>query len=70
MPGNDRRLGVGQLAVQHVQVGSTDTASQHLDPDLARSWLPVRQIGPYEGSPWLVQYHRFHGRVLQGETTL
>jgi hypothetical protein len=67
MTGNDRIFRVGQLAIQNMQVCPTDTASQHLDPDLARSRLPVRQVSPYERSSWLVQYHRLHGRVLYGE---
>src|SRR5580658_6365453 len=43
MPRNDRQLGVGQLAVDDMQIGAADAAGLDAQPNLPR---PGRGIGP------------------------
>ena len=38
---NDGQLRIGQFAVDDMQVRAADAASRYLDPDLARSRMPV-----------------------------
>jgi hypothetical protein len=60
VPGNDGHLGMRQLAVDDVQVGSADTTCGDGDSDLSGAGLPVRQLLPFERRADLVQYHRVH----------
>ena len=61
MPGDDGHLGLRQLAVDDVQVGSTDPAGGDRDADLPRPRLAVRKFRPFERLADLVQHHGVHG---------
>ena len=45
---DDRQMGIWQFAVDDMQVGATNAASQDLDANLARSRMPVGEIGPFQ----------------------
>jgi hypothetical protein len=58
--GNDRRLRMGQFAIQHMEVRAADPASEHLDPDLPRPRLAIRHLGPDQRRLRLAQDHGLH----------
>ena len=63
MPRHDRRIGVGQFAIDHVQIGAADAARQHLHPDFTMARQAIGQIGPHQWRARVIQDHRFHSAV-------
>jgi hypothetical protein len=66
VPRDDRQLWVRQLAIHHMQVCPTNPARPHLDADLSRSGLSVRQLCPFERAVKSLQEHGVHvtsGRI-------
>lgn len=61
MAGDDRYLRVGQVAVDHVQIGSADAAGGDGDAHLARARLPIRQLHILGGLVQRIQHHGVHG---------
>jgi hypothetical protein len=57
---DDRHNGIGQFAIDDVQIGTTDTAGQDLDSNLARSWITIRNLGPFQRRSELFQDHCLH----------
>jgi uncharacterized protein YheU (UPF0270 family) len=45
---DDGQLGIGQLAVEHVQVRAANAAGGYVDANLALPRLPIRQFGPFQ----------------------
>ena len=58
---HERQLGLGQLAVDDVQVGPADAAGLDGDEDLARGRLRVGQVGLAQRRARRVENHRAHG---------
>jgi hypothetical protein len=48
MPRNDGQLGVGQLAVDDVQVGAADAAGMHAYQHFSGAGLGLRRVGEYQ----------------------
>ena len=63
--GDDRHLRVWKFAIDDMQIRPADAARGHLDANLPRPGLPIRQSRPFEGSPELVQHHCLHGVFLR-----
>ena len=61
---DDRRLGVRQLAIDHMQVCTADAAGEDLHSDLTWPGMRVGQLRPFEGRVRLVEQHRLHQTVL------
>ena len=61
---DDGQMGIWQFAVDDMQVGAADAASQYLDANLARSRMPVGEIGPFQRRSECPEHHCLHGRVL------
>ena len=64
MPRHDRQLRIGQVAVDHVQVGAADAAGRDRQPNLPRPRLglgPLLDREPLAGPP---ENHRAHVREL------
>src|SRR5262249_60916571 len=53
--GHDRKLGVWQLAVDHMQIGPADPAGRDLDENFAGRW----------GGRWPLAHDERHARFLQ-----
>jgi hypothetical protein len=60
VPWNHRQLRLGQVAVDDVEVGSTDAASLDPDPNLSRTGRGVGPLDKLERSARPVQYHCVH----------
>ena len=60
MAGYDRQARLGQVAVDHVQVGSTNATGCDLYEDLARTRHGIGNIPPLEKLPRGLQDHCFH----------
>jgi hypothetical protein len=60
VPRDDWQLRVRQVAVDDVQVRPGDAAGSDLHPNLARTGLPIGELGPLKSSPNLLQHHRMH----------
>jgi len=57
---DDWRLRVCKFPIDHMQIRPADAARCHLDPNLPRPGVPIRQGCPFEGSPELFQHHCLH----------
>ena len=60
MAGDQRQLGLAELAVDHVQVGAADRAGHHARQDLARSRGAVGQRAANERLARFLKHHREH----------
>jgi hypothetical protein len=60
MPDHQRKLRVGQLAVDHVQVGAADAADVNLDEKLARAGRRLWQVRRPQRCARLLEDHRSH----------
>lgn len=58
---DDGQRGIGQFAVDHVQIRAADSASGHGNAHLARSGLSLYPLRPCQRAAQLVQDHRLHG---------
>ena len=61
MAGNERQLGLRQLSVDDVQVGSADAAGRDCNEDLALGRLRIGQVGLAQRRARRVENHRTHG---------
>jgi len=61
MPGNQRKLRIGQFAVYNVKVGPADRASEHPHFHLPRPCGRRRYFGFAKRAPRFFQDHRVHG---------
>ena len=61
VPGHERQLGLGQLAIDDVEVGAAHAAGRDCDEDLARARLGIGQLGLAERRARRVEDHRAHG---------
>src|SRR3569832_2241409 len=68
MSGNKRGLWIGELAIDHVQIGATDAASMDANDNFVRSGIcdRARLVEP-ERLPSAVQHHGTHGNLLRGQ---
>ena len=57
---DDRRLRVWKFPIDDMQIRPADAARCHLDPNLPRPRLPIRQGRPFKGSLELFQHHCLH----------
>jgi hypothetical protein len=60
MARNNWHMWMGKLAIDDMQIRPANTAGAHLDSNLPRPGLPVRQLSPFEWSSELVQHHCLH----------
>ena len=60
MTEHERQLGVGQLAVDDVEIGSTDRARLHIQADLSGSGLGSRKLGLAKKAAGTAEDHRAH----------
>jgi len=58
--GDHRHVRVWQFAIDHMQVCPADSAGRDFHANLARPWLPIGKLGPFERSPEFVEDHSFH----------
>ena len=58
---HDRQGGLGELAVDHVQIGPADAAGADPDQDLPGTRLRHGQIGEPERRAGPIEQHRLHG---------
>ena len=63
--GNDRQLWIGQLAVDHMQVGAADAASRHAQSDLTGPGLGVGHLRVDQRLARLPQLHGMHDRPFR-----
>ena len=61
VPGDERQLRVGQLAVDDVEIGSADAARVHGDQHLTGLRDGHGELGLPERLPGAVEHHRLHG---------
>ena len=64
MAGDQRQLRLGELAVDDVQIGATDSAGADPDEDLSGPRRGIRDLRPSQRSPRLVEHHRAHDRII------
>jgi hypothetical protein len=62
MPEHERQLGLVELAVENVQVGTAYAAGRHLDQDLPAPWLGHCDFGVLEWCAGALKQHRLHAR--------
>ena len=60
VPGNNRQPGLGQVAVDHVQIGTADAAGGYRHLYLSRAGFGIGYFGHFQGLARLRQNHRFH----------
>jgi hypothetical protein len=66
MPQHQGQLGIGQLAVCHVEIRATHAARRYPEQYLARAGLGVRHGSLAKRRAGLVQQHGAHGEKLDG----
>jgi len=59
-------VGMGELAIENMQIGAADAAGFHLEPHFARSRGGVRQIAEDQRGVLFFQDHRAHGCLSLG----
>jgi hypothetical protein len=60
MAGNYRQFGLGQVAVDDVQVGAANAAGGNTDLDLLRTGFRIGQFHRFQGTAGLFENHRLH----------
>ncbi len=66
--GDDRHDGIGQLAVDDVQIGPADAAGGDAKADFTGSGKAVRKLRPFESLTELLQHHRMHRILRRGSS--
>ncbi len=67
MSGHERQLGLGELAVDDVQVGPADCARPHREPDLARRRLRLGELREPQRLAHPLEDHRAHRQAIAAE---
>ena len=67
MAQDQRQHGIGQLAVEHVEVGAADPAGLDLEQHLARAGLRVGQLVLAERAAGGIEHHRAHGSCIPSQ---
>jgi hypothetical protein len=62
MSGNDRKLGVRQLAIDHMKIGPANSTGFDPHPDFPGCGLGLRSLFKHQGPADRAQYHGFHHR--------
>ncbi len=67
--GDDRQMGVWQIAVDHMQVGAAHPAGGDLHPNLAAAGLAIGEIGQDQGRSKRAENHSLHESLPSMELT-
>ena len=56
-----RKLRIRQFSIEDVEVGAADSAGEHLEEQVVRPDLRLREIPQHEGPADSIEKHRLHG---------
>src|SRR5262249_11163970 len=60
MTRDDRKLGMRQVSIDHVQIGPADAACRHAHPYFAGVRMPIREVAQRERLAGTIEHHSTH----------